>query len=103
MVIMMYFGDGSVVIISSPGHTAGHQSLFLDLPKTGPIVLSGDLFIAQNHRDDYWVPSFNFSKKDTVYSYAKIEKFLERTKGKLWIQHDLEHFKSLKLAPYAYE
>jgi glyoxylase-like metal-dependent hydrolase (beta-lactamase superfamily II) len=38
------FGDGSVVVISTPDHTVGHQSLFLKLPKTGSLVLSGDLY-----------------------------------------------------------
>src|ERR1700733_12173567 len=38
------FCDGSVVIISTPGHTPGHQSLFVNLKKTGPVVLSGDLY-----------------------------------------------------------
>jgi N-acyl homoserine lactone hydrolase len=36
------FGDGSVVIVSTPGHTPGHQSLLVRLPKTGAVVLSGD-------------------------------------------------------------
>src|SRR5262245_23694000 len=38
------FGDGSVVIIATPGHTPGHQSLLVNLRKTGPVVLSGDLY-----------------------------------------------------------
>jgi N-acyl homoserine lactone hydrolase len=38
------FGDGEVIIKSTPGHTPGHQSLFLKLAKTGPVVLSGDLY-----------------------------------------------------------
>jgi N-acyl homoserine lactone hydrolase len=38
------FGDGSVVIISTPGHTPGHQSLFLRLAKYGPLLLMGDLY-----------------------------------------------------------
>jgi glyoxylase-like metal-dependent hydrolase (beta-lactamase superfamily II) len=36
------FGDGSATIISTPGHTPGHQSLLVKLPKTGPRVLTGD-------------------------------------------------------------
>jgi N-acyl homoserine lactone hydrolase len=36
------FGDGSVTIISTPGHTPGHQSLRVKVPKAGAIVLSGD-------------------------------------------------------------
>jgi len=38
------FGDGSVVVLSTPGHTPGHQSLFVRLAKFGPLVLSGDLY-----------------------------------------------------------
>jgi glyoxylase-like metal-dependent hydrolase (beta-lactamase superfamily II) len=36
------FGDGSVMIIATPGHTPGHQSLLVKLPKTGALVLSGE-------------------------------------------------------------
>src|SRR5579871_1408359 len=36
------FGDGSVKIISTPGHTPGHQSLLVRLANTGVVVLSGD-------------------------------------------------------------
>src|SRR5258708_5198332 len=36
------FGDGSVMILSPPGHTPGHQSLLVVLAKSGPVLLSGD-------------------------------------------------------------
>src|SRR5688572_29077316 len=35
------FGDGSVTIVSTPGHTPGHQVLLVKLPKTGALILSG--------------------------------------------------------------
>ena len=38
------FGDGSVVLLSTPGHTPGHQSLYVKLTKTGGVVVSGDLY-----------------------------------------------------------
>src|ERR1700691_2553189 len=38
------FGDGTVVIKYAPGHTPGHQVLALKLPKTGPVVIGGDLW-----------------------------------------------------------
>jgi len=37
------FGDGTVVIKYAPGHTPGHQVLALKLPKTGPVLIAGDL------------------------------------------------------------
>lgn len=97
------FGDGSVVIKRTIGHTPGHQSLFVRLPKSGPVVLSGDLA----HFTDNWrykrVPVFNFDKKQSLQSMLDMEKFLQRTGAKLLIQHDAEQNRSIAHAPKAYE
>ena len=53
------FGDGRVRILSAPGHTPGHQVLFLDLAETGPLVLSGDLYHFRLSREERRVPVFN--------------------------------------------
>ena len=60
------FGDGSVTILSTPGHTPGHQSLLVKLPKTGEIVLSGDAVHFKANWDNRGVPSMNFNKDQTV-------------------------------------
>lgn len=96
------FGDGSVIIISTPGHTPGHQSLFVDLPKTGPVILSGDLYHFKENRDNYGIPVWN-SKKETIHSFALIDELLERTKASLWIQHDKEQFDAQRHAPQFYQ
>ncbi len=57
------FGDGSVTIISTPGHTPGHQSLLVRLPQTGAVVLSGDAVHFKDNWDNRRVPGFNFSKE----------------------------------------
>ncbi|BCE02986.1 N-acyl homoserine lactonase family protein [Marinicellulosiphila megalodicopiae] len=96
------FDDGSVVIISTPGHSAGHQSLFIDLPKHGPIVLSGDLYHFESNREQYGIPSWN-DKKATISSFAKIDRILDLTNSELWIQHDKKQFEKLTLSPNFYE
>ncbi|MCK5897348.1 MAG: N-acyl homoserine lactonase family protein [Cocleimonas sp.] len=96
------FGDGSVVIVLTPGHTAGHQSLFVDLPKTGPTVLAGDLYHFKKNRENYVIPTYN-AKKETVHSFVKIDNLLEQTKATLWLQHDKQQFDTLKHAPQFYE
>ena len=96
------FGDGAVIIISTPGHSPGHQSLFVDLPKTGPVILSGDLYHFKENRDNYGIPVWN-SKKETIHSFALIDKVLESTKASLWIQHDKEQFDTLRHAPQFYQ
>ena len=53
------FGDGSVMIISAPGHTPGHQVLKLELENFGPLVLSGDLYHFEASRRLRRTPVFN--------------------------------------------
>jgi len=97
------FGDGRVRILSAPGHTPGHQVLFIDLVNTGPIVLSGDLYIFPIGRTDRRVPAFNFDTDATLESMDRVEAFLAETGAKLWIQHDLAWFEQLKKSPASYD
>jgi glyoxylase-like metal-dependent hydrolase (beta-lactamase superfamily II) len=93
------FGDGSVVILSTPGHTPGHQSLLVKLPKTGAIVLSGDAAHFKDNWDNRRVPSINFDKDTTLASMQKIADTLTKEKAQFWINHDTAQRGSLKLAP----
>ncbi|HEX2367496.1 MAG TPA: N-acyl homoserine lactonase family protein [Bradyrhizobium sp.] len=97
------FGDGSVTILSTPGHTPGHQSLKVKLPKTGEIVLSGDAAHFKSNWENRRVPVNNFSKEQTVASMEKISGVLEKDKAQLWINHDKAQRDSLKMAPEFYE
>jgi N-acyl homoserine lactone hydrolase len=65
------FGDGSVTIISTPGHTPGHQSLLVKLPKTGAIVLSGDAVHFKSNWDNRRVPSINADKEQRTKPLAR--------------------------------
>lgn len=82
------FGDGSVVILSTPGHTPGHQSLLLELPRRGPVVLSGDLFHNRLNREHRAPPSFNVDAEQTRRSMERVEEIVKRRGAELWIQHD---------------
>jgi N-acyl homoserine lactone hydrolase len=82
------FGDGSVTIISTPGHTPGHQSLLVRLPKSGNIVLSGDLAHFEENWKNRFAPSFNFSPEQSVASMNKVAALLEANHAVLWINHD---------------
>lgn len=97
------FGDGSVVIKRTLGHTPGHQALFVKLHKSGNILLSGDLV----HFTDNWthkrVPGFNFDKEQSVKTMHEMEQFLKDKHAQLWIQHDLEQNANIKHAPAYYD
>jgi N-acyl homoserine lactone hydrolase len=97
------FGDGSVILKSAPGHTPGHQVLFVKLPKTGPLVLSGDLYHYPQERTMNRYPTFEFSEEQTRAARGELDAFLKRTGAQLWIQHDLTAHAKLKKAPQFYD
>lgn len=97
------FGDGSVMILATPGHTVGHQSLLVRLPKTGAVVLSGDAVHFQWNWDNKGVPEFNFDKKQTAASMERIRGVMTKYSAALWINHDQPQTASLKRAPAFYE
>lgn len=97
------FGDGRVRILSAPGHTPGHQVLFLDLAQTGPLVLSGDLYHFRVSREDRRVPTFNFDREMTLASMDRVEAFVAEMGATFWIEHDYELFQTLDKAPAYYE
>jgi N-acyl homoserine lactone hydrolase len=93
------FGDGSVTIISTPGHTPGHQSLMVKLPKTGAVLLTGD---AAHFLENYNLrrsPVQNFNKEQTVQSMDKIASVAAANKAQIWINHDTEQTARLKKSP----
>jgi N-acyl homoserine lactone hydrolase len=97
------FGDGSVIIKSAPGHTQGHQVLYVKLAKTGGVVLSGDLYHYPAEKTLDRVPTFEFSQEQTRASRVAVDTFLKKTGAQLWIQHDFEGNAKLKKSPQFYE
>ena len=96
------FGDGKVILKSTPGHTPGHQVLFVDLPKTGPVVISGDLYHYPEERTLQRLP-IRDNQEQTAASRAALEKFLMEKGAQLWIQHDIAAHEKLKKAPEYYD
>jgi N-acyl homoserine lactone hydrolase len=97
------FGDGSVVIISTPGHTPGHQSLLVHLPKTGWIILSGDAVHFKDNWDNRRVPAMNVDKEKTLASMQRIADLMQKYNAQLWINHDKIQSDQQKHAPEYYE
>jgi N-acyl homoserine lactone hydrolase len=97
------FGDGSVTILSTPGHTPGHQSLLVNLPKTGAIVLSGDVVHFQDNWTHKRVPSMNVNRDQSLASLQRIATVLGERKATLWINHDKPQSAQLRYAPGFYE
>ena len=97
------FGDGSVTLLATPGHTPGHQSLLVKLPKTGAVLLSGDAVHFKANWDNRRVPDINFNKEQTAASMQRLANILAKEKSQLWINHDKAQRDEQKLSPDFYE
>jgi N-acyl homoserine lactone hydrolase len=97
------FGDGTALLKSAPGHSEGHQVLYVKLAKTGGVVLSGDLYHYPEERTLNRLPTFEVSEEQTAASRRALDAFLMKTGAALWIQHDLVNHRTLRKAPEYYE
>jgi len=95
------FGDGTVVVLRTPGHTPGHSSLLVKLKGMGPVLLMGDLAHFRENLDSDGVPSFNFDRAATVASLDRIKKMAANLKATIVIQHDLRDIGKLPAFPAA--
>jgi N-acyl homoserine lactone hydrolase len=93
------FGDGTVMLLATPGHTPGHQSLLVRLPKRGAIILSGDMVHLRDNWEQRRVPSFNFDREQSLKSMEKIAALMKQTGAQLWINHDKAQSDTISKAP----
>jgi len=96
------FGDGSVVLISTPGHTPGHQSLYVKLARTGGVVVSGDLYHYTAERKLGKMPPRE-QTLGTSESRKKVDEFLARTHSQLWLSHTIDWYRDAVKAPGWYD
>ncbi|NNC69298.1 MAG: N-acyl homoserine lactonase family protein [Flavobacteriaceae bacterium] len=90
------FGDGTVIIKSMPGHTIGHQVLYVDLGLEKPILLTGDLYHFEENRANKIAPIFNYDIAMTKKSMEDFEVFAKEKNADVFIQHSQKDFNRLK-------
>lgn len=93
------FGDGKVIIVSTPGHTPGHSVLLVNLEHTGPVLLSGDLYHLTEARERRTIPVFNTDPDETLASMDKFEELARASGARVIIQHEDADFENLPRAP----
>ena len=96
------FGDGTITMISTPGHTPGHQSLLVRLPQTGPVLLSGDVVHFQGNWDYRRVPDWSVDVPKTYASMDRVAELLRTEGAQMWINHDKPQRDRMTLAPAFY-
>jgi N-acyl homoserine lactone hydrolase len=95
------FGDGSVIMLYTPGHTPGHHSLLVKLPQAGNFVISGDAVHFRENWDNNGVPWFNYDRAETLASIARLKGVVANFKATLIIQHDARDIGKLPAFPAA--
>lgn len=92
------FGDGRVVLLSAPGHTPGHQVLWVAL-ESGPVLLSGDLYYAPGDPAGRWMPAWNYDPAQTLETMARMEQIATESGARWLINHAPDGHAGLPLAP----
>src|SRR5689334_18374454 len=95
------FGDGTVVILRTPGHTPGHQSLLVRLKEKGPVILIGDAAHFHENYQNNGVPGFNYDRAETLASLDRIKQIEKNLKATVIIQHDPRDINKLPAFPAA--
>ena len=95
------FGDGTVMILRTPGHTPGHQALLVRLKEKGAVILVGDAAHFHENYINNGVPSFNFDRADTIASLERIKQIEKNLNATVIIQHDPRDIGKLPAFPAA--
>src|SRR3954469_2117792 len=96
-------GDGSITLVSTPGHTPGSQSLLVHLKNSGFILLSGDVVHLADNFERKIVPSLNTDRAASTASMDKVRRMMATYHAKLFINHDKAQADMLKLLPAFYD
>jgi N-acyl homoserine lactone hydrolase len=93
------FGDGSVIVLNTPGHTPGHHSVLVKLAQTGAVLISGDAVHFRENYDTNGVPWFNFDRAQSLASIDRLKKIAVNAKATVIIQHDARDIDKLPAFP----
>lgn len=90
------FGDGSVMLVDTPGHTHGHMAVVLRLAG-GEALVAGDAAYTMRTLRDSHVPHRMDDEHRFRRSLREIQLYMEQTPGAVVIPgHDLDHWRTLK-------
>ncbi len=95
------FGDGSVIMLNTPGHTPGHHSLLVKLKDKGNVLITGDLAHFRENYDSNGVPTFNTNRADSLASLDRFKQLAANLKATVIIQHDARDIDKLPAFPAA--
>ena len=93
------FGDGSVIMLNTPGHTPGHHSLLVKLKDKGNVLITGDLAHFRENYESNGVPTFNTGRAETLASLDRFKQLAKNLNATVIIQHDARDIEKLPVFP----
>ena len=88
------FGDGSVVVISTPGHTLGHQSVKVRMAETGTVILTQDAVWVKENLEGH-PAGLNYSILDYTNSVNRIKMIRDIENAQVWMGHSMEQYEAM--------
>ncbi len=93
------FGDGSVMVFRTPGHTPGHRSLLVKLPKSGNVMITGDLYHTKEGMEKKMVDDGNFNRAEELASFDRFDRMVKNLHARIIIQHSPEDYAAMPAFP----
>ncbi|MEJ2345840.1 MAG: N-acyl homoserine lactonase family protein [Gammaproteobacteria bacterium] len=91
--------------LESPGHTAGHMSMYIELPKGPPILLAGDAADLRENLEQEVAPGLCWEEREdlALASIRKLKHWAADSGAEIWPNHDMAFYRSRKRFPGFYE
>ena len=91
-----------VTALRTDGHTPGHQSLCVELPDSGPVILAGDCVYWQEHLDHDRVPGVVWNPTLAYHAIRRLKTLARLVRGRVFPSHDPVFWQGVRQAPEAY-
>jgi len=91
-----------VSVLRTDGHTPGHQSLLVELPGTGPVILAGDACYWQEHIDAERLPGVVWNPAAALQSIKRLKTLARLVRGRIFPGHDPVFWKTVAQPPDCY-
>jgi glyoxylase-like metal-dependent hydrolase (beta-lactamase superfamily II) len=92
-----------ITLLFTPGHSIGHQSVMVDLPKTGTIILCGDAVFLEESLEKEYIPTCWFDTRQSLLSVKKLKTIAQVRNALVFPGHDEEFWQNkMKKSPEAY-
>jgi N-acyl homoserine lactone hydrolase len=96
------FGDETIRLLQTPGHSAGHMSLLLELEETGPVLLTADAADNRAQWEGREHPRALFSREEARRSLERLRELAHQTDALLVLGHEPDDWSQLRRAPACY-